>query len=217
LIYFPTRGRAELIRLILAEAGVDFDEHPVISNGQPMNGLPTDFTQLKASGLLPFQAVPVWEEPDGFRLAQSLAIARYLSRKYGLLGSSAREEAQIDQVLGMYDDIRPEVRRLVTAAPAERLATRSELNTVTLPRWLENMDRLLKSNDDGIGFVVGKSFSVADLAFWYLLELIRDNGFGALIDKHPRLVAYADRIGKRPSVYKWVTSDRRAKFVPPPV
>jgi len=29
LIYFATRGRAELIRLVLAEAGVEYAEHPV--------------------------------------------------------------------------------------------------------------------------------------------------------------------------------------------
>src|SRR4051812_48818940 len=93
LIYFPVRGRAEIIRLVLAEAGVEYDEHPILKGEPPRNGRPTDFAELKASGLLPFQAAPVWEDADGFRLAQSLAIVRYLSKKHGLMGSNPREEA----------------------------------------------------------------------------------------------------------------------------
>jgi glutathione S-transferase len=216
LIYFPVRGRAELIRLVLVEAGVDFQEHSVVANGPTHQGRPTDFAQLKQSGLLPFQAVPVWEEPDGFRLAQSLAIVRYLSRKHGLLGGTPREEALVDQVLGLFDDVRPELRKLVTVAPADRAATRTELNEVVLPRWLGNMDRLLASNRDGVGFIVGESFTVADLAFWYLLELIRDNGFGARIDRYPRLVRYEKRIEERPQLKSYRASERRPKFVPPP-
>ena len=75
LVYFAARGRAELIRLVLAEAGVDYQEHHVGHGTPPVQGRPTDFDTLKATPLLPFGAVPVWEEPDGFVLAQSGAIA----------------------------------------------------------------------------------------------------------------------------------------------
>lgn len=217
LFYFPVRGRGELIRLILAETQTEYDEHPVMKDSPPRNGRPTDFTALKDSGLLPFQAVPVWEEPDGFRVAQSLAIIRHLSRKHGLMGSTPREEALVDQMLGAYDDVRPEIRKLVIAAPGDRAAVRAELNNAFLPRWLKNFDRLLTSNEGGTGHLVGRSFTVADLALWCLLELVRDNGFGPLIDKHPVLTAYAARVGERPRILAWTKSPRRPVFIPPPV
>jgi glutathione S-transferase len=216
LIYLPLRGRAELIRLVLAETGVDYDEHTVTSKTPPKNGRPTDFAELKATDHLPFQALPVWEEPDGFRLAQSLAIIRYLSKPHGLLGSTAREEAQVDQMLGVFDDVRPEIRKLMVVAPEQRAATRAELRDSTLPRWLKNLDRLLSANRDGTGHLVGASFTVADLALWYLLELMRDNGFGPQLDSHPRLVAFAQRISQRPRLQAYVSSPRRPQFVPPP-
>src|SRR5262245_37800292 len=172
LTYFASRGRAELTRLVLAEAGVDYDERLV--------GKDVDFPSLKASGQLPFEAIPVWDEPDGFRLAQSGAIATYLATKHGLRGATVREAAHCDQMLGAFDDVRAELRKLALAGPHERDLRRAELETKTLPRWLGWLDRLLAANRDGTAFVVGDGITVADLELYYLIEMIGDNGFAAL-------------------------------------
>src|SRR5512133_1020972 len=111
LIYFAARGRAELIRLVLAEAGADYQEHPIGRGTPPANGRPTDFQTLRATPLLPFGAVPVWEEPDGFVLAQSAAIANHVARAHGLQGRTEREAAQCEQMLGAYEDVRAELRK----------------------------------------------------------------------------------------------------------
>src|SRR5689334_7697562 len=117
LIYFPARGRGEVIRLLLAEAGVSYEE-------ENFNG-PEEFAKLKASGRLPFLAVPVWEE-DGLRLAQSGAIAAHVARTHGLYGKSARDQALIDQALGALDDVRLEIRKLVGGDAAKRPEVRAE-------------------------------------------------------------------------------------------
>ena len=215
LIYFKARGRAEVIRLVLAEAGVDYDEHPIGKDLPPWNGKPTEFQALKDSGLLPFQAAPVWEDADGFRLAQSQAIARYVAASHGMGGKTPREQAQIDQMLGAVDDVRMEVRRLVSE-PDKRPAIVAELTSTFLPKWMGFLDRTLAANRDGTGFVVGESITVADLSLYYLLELLRDNGFGAPIDAFPRLVAFARRIAERPGIAKYLASPARPAFIPLP-
>jgi glutathione S-transferase len=58
--------------------------------------------------------------------------------------------------------------------------------------------------------------TVADLALWYLLELIRDNGLGASLEHHPALVAFADRIARRPRIAAYLASPRRPPFAPLP-
>jgi glutathione S-transferase len=216
LIYFHARGRAEVIRLVLAEAGVDYQEHPVGKGTPPANGRPTDFAALKASGELPFDAVPVWEEPGGFRLAQSLAILNHLGRTHGLGGRTPVEAAKIDEWLGGIEDVRAEVRKLAAAPPERRAAVRSELSTATLPRWLGYLDRLLRANRGGLGFTVGEGITVADLALYYLLELLRDNGFGEAIDRYPALVAFTQRIASRPRIAAYLASPKRPAFVPLP-
>ncbi len=216
LIYFPARGRAELIRLVLAEAGVDYEEHPVGRGTPPVNGRPTDFAALKASGDLPFEAVPVWEEPGGFRLAQSLAIASHVGRTHGLGGRTPAEAAQIDEWLGAFEDVRAELRKLTPMPPDQRPAFRTELRTTILPRWLGWLDRLLRANRGGAGFTVGEGITVADLALYYLLETIRDNGMGEAIDRYPALAAFEKRIASRPRIAAYLASPRRPRFVPLP-
>ncbi|HTT71974.1 MAG TPA: glutathione S-transferase family protein [Anaeromyxobacteraceae bacterium] len=216
LIYFATRGRAELIRLVLAEAGVDYQEFVVGRGTPPVGGRPTDLAALKATGELPFDAVPVWEEPGGLRLAQSAAIANHIARAHGLRGRDALEEARCDELLGAVDDVRLEMRKLATVPPEQRAVQRAELATATLPRWLGYLDRLLRRNAGGRSYVVGPGLTVADLALWYLLEMVADNAFGEALARYPVLVAYAERIGSRPRIAAYRSSPRRPPFVPLP-
>ncbi len=212
LVYFPARGRAEVLRLALAEAGVDWEEHPVGRGTPPVDGRPTDFAALKASGDLPFEAVPVWEEPGGFRLAQSVAILNHVGRTHGLRGRTPLEEARVDEWLGAVEDVRAELRKL-TATPAEqRRALRAELGASTLPRWFGWMDRLLRTNRGGAGFTVGEGITVADLALYYLLELVRDTGLGDAIDRYPALAGLEKRIASRPHIAAYLASPRRPPF-----
>jgi len=216
LFYFAARGRAELIRVVLAEAGVDYQEHPIGRGTPPLDGRPTDFDALKATPLLPFGAVPVWEEPDGFVLAQSAAIAHHLARAHGLGGKTLREAAQCEQMLGAYEDVRAELRKLATVAPEGRAAQREQLASQFLPRWFGYFDRLLRANRGGAGVLVGEALTVADLALFTLVELCQDNGFGGAVAAYPSLVAFAARIAQRPRIAEYLESPRRHPFVPLP-
>jgi glutathione S-transferase len=215
LVYFPSRGRAEVIRLVLAEAGVDYAERRVGKGTPPADGRPTDLAELKADGTLPFGAVPFWEEP-GLRLAQSAAIANHLARRHGLRGADAAEEARCDELLGAVDDVRAELRRLATAPPEGRAAVRAELLTRTLPRWFGDLERYARPRIEASGFAVGKSLTVADLALWYLIELANDNGFGAALAGCPALAAFAARVAARPRIAAWIASPKRPPFLPLP-
>ena len=216
LLYFAARGRGEVIRLVLAEAGVEFDEHHVGKGTPPAGGRPTDLATLKQAGVLPYGAVPVWEEPDGLRLAQSAAIANHLARRHGLRGATPLEEARCDELLGAVEDVRGELRKLYTAAPEQQAAVRAELLATTLPRWLGDLERYARPTLEATGFAVGRALTVADLALWYLLEMIRDNGFEAALGACPLLRAFFDRIAARPALAAYLASPRRPAFTPLP-
>ena len=101
--------------------------------------------------------------------------------------------------------------------PAEqRGAFRAELASSVLPRWFGYLDRLLRSNRGGGAFAVGEAITVADLALYYLLEMVRDNGMGEAIDRYPALAAFERRIASRPRIAAYLASPRRPKLAPLP-
>jgi glutathione S-transferase len=216
LLYFPSRGRAEVIRLVLAEAGVDYAEHPVGKGTPPVGGRATDLADLKASGAAPFGAVPVWEEPGGLRLAQSAAIANHLARRHGLRGATPLERARCDELLGAVDDVRLELRKLATCPAGERPALRAELLGTTLPRWLGSLEAYLAPALAAGGYSVGSAITVGDLALWYLLELIQDNGLGESLARCPQLLGFFGRVAARPRIAAWLASPARHPFTPLP-
>jgi glutathione S-transferase len=80
LTYFNLFARAEVPRLLLEDAGVDYDFVPV-------SNWPETKAQLIAAGKLAFGQVPLYEEP-GLTLVQSNAITRHLARKHGYNGTN---------------------------------------------------------------------------------------------------------------------------------
>jgi glutathione S-transferase len=205
LTYFSSRGRAELIRLVCAAAGVAYQEKK-LGVYHPVDKTP-DFEALKATGTLPFDMVPLWEEPDGFRLAESDAIVRHVARTHGLYGRDAREAARCDMIFSGADGLRVDLRRLVSVAPTERAALREELRERIVPRWLGYFERMLAAN--GGDFIVGNAMTYADVALFLAFENLRDNGFGGTYAACPKLAAHAERIAAQPGLARYLASPER--------
>ena len=88
LYYFDVRALAEVVRLVFAAAGQKYEDIRFTREKWP---------EWKPKA--PFGKAPFLEVTDGsktFTLSQSKAIARYLSRKFGLAGKDDEESALID-------------------------------------------------------------------------------------------------------------------------
>merc|ERR1711874_619530 len=113
----------ELSRLILAQAGVDYEDHRI------------GFDEWK-SGLkdkTPFGGLPMIDY-NGFELAQNLTIARYLAKKFDLAGKTPEEEALCDMIVDCTMDV------INCDFKSEKF-----LNE-TLPNAIKNFAKLLDSN-----------------------------------------------------------------------
>lgn len=207
LTYFSSRGGAELARILLAEAGEAFEERNV-GLYHPTEKTP-EFLEVKASGKLAFDALPLWEEPDGFAVVQSDAIVRHVARTRRLYGAGDREATQCDVVMEGVKDVRAEIFKLADADPQRRAEVREALVGERLPRWLGYLDRILGGNAGGEGFYVGGGVTCADLAVWYLLETMSINGLSGPLEAFPRLRAFNDRIGGRERIARHVASPTR--------
>ncbi|XP_052803818.1 glutathione S-transferase P 1-like [Mya arenaria] len=215
LVYWDVcPGRAEFLRLLFEEAGVLYtevnDRDIIIKDVIKGEG-----------GLYPHFAPPVIKKGK-FSLSQTHVASRYLAGKFGLLPIDEEEAAHAEQVnLTCHDYIAEGRLAFHGIYPTGPYATQKETTQPyidrflesRLPRWLQYFERLLKSKDDGKGFVVGKSLSYADLGLLHVLRATEAQ-FPAAWEAEdvPALKAFKKRIEARPKLAAYLTSSRCQPF-----
>ncbi|XP_033317782.1 hematopoietic prostaglandin D synthase-like [Bombus bifarius] len=93
LIYFNARGSAEHIRYIFAYIGIEYIDERI-----PLQLWP----EYKDS--MPYKKLPVLEV-DGKPVAQADAVARYLARKYDLMGRNESDALICDVLVDTLEDL----------------------------------------------------------------------------------------------------------------
>jgi len=196
LTYFDSRGRAEFSRLLFAEAGADYVDNRVNSEG---------FKAIKSE--LPFGQLPVLEA-DGQMFAQSISIARYIARKYGLYPTSVEEAAKADMVV---DGVIDANTALNTAN--KDASKKTQFWDESLPSWADHMEKILKKNQDAnkSDFFVGKEITYADLAVFNFVDgLLRTKSDA--FEKYPLLKTHYEKIKSRPKIAKWLSTRPETRF-----
>merc|ERR1719433_2002523 len=136
LTYFNLMGRAETTRLILAQAGVAFEDKRIE---------PAEWPALKAS--LPMGQLPI-SEVDGKTIGQSMTIARFCGRRFGLAGKDELEGALADQAVDQVSDFLAElVKVMKEPEEAKKAEMGKQLKLEKLPAFLASMEKLLKAQE----------------------------------------------------------------------
>jgi len=189
LTYFDGRGRGEIIRLILTQADVPFEDVRLSNE---------EFAQRKSS--LPFLQLPIFEIDGKITLCQSNAIARYLARKYDLAGRTELEQVQTDMIVDCMQDILDPLIVFFTPG-ANQAELKKKYIEEQLPVWLTKLEAFLVANNSGDSFFVGHSLTWADLF------LVRSCGAFNLIAgledpfaNHPKLKVLYERVIKLPRI-----------------
>jgi len=195
LTYFNGRGRAEIIRLVLTAAGVPFEDHRISFD---------EMKQLKPT--LPFGQVPTFEIDSKVTLSQSLTIARYLARKYGLAGKTDLEQAQADMTVDCIEDsLRPvPVFYRFEQDPVKKAELKKKYIEEQLPEFLNKLEALLVHNKGGDGYFVGDHLTWADL---YLVRMNASLtlmvGIPSPFDKTPKLKGLYERVIHLPKIAEY--------------
>ncbi len=93
VIYFPVYGRAEATRMALAYAKADWEDERISE----------EFGPRKAAGEFPNGQLPVLVH-NGKYYNESLAMLRYVGRKFGTYPSDAEAAWEVDQVVDWAND-----------------------------------------------------------------------------------------------------------------
>jgi glutathione S-transferase len=202
LTYFSARGRGEAIRLLLEDAGLEYEDVRHTSDTWP---------QAKKEGIadlsLPFGQVPALKHGP-VELVQSHAILRFLARRYGYIPpKSIDAEAAADMLAGAVEDVHRKYSAVVYSESWETLLD-SYLKD-TLPMWLNYFEALLKKRQTP--FYLGARVAYPDILVWDMLDSNLRLNPDCLADM-PYLQALWARIYSRDQISRYLTSDRRPPF-----
>jgi len=196
LTYFDLRARAEPTRLILAQAGVEFEDERLPAPWDDM----APWTAMKPTtpfGVLPILCV------DGTKICQSMTIARYCGHAYGLGGKNAMENAQMDEIVDAVSDFTEKQYNafLFEKDEAKKAELQKTYTTETGPTFLKQLEARLCSR--GGEYFVGGKLSYADIIVYnFCSELPCKQALAS----HPKLNALVDKVANLPNIKKWVES-----------
>ncbi|RCN48918.1 glutathione S-transferase protein [Ancylostoma caninum] len=216
--YFDGRGSAEIIRQIFVLADQEFEDVRLSQEEWPMH-----------KSEMPFGQMPVLEV-DGKQLGQSLAIVRFLARKFGFAGKSPFEEALVDSIADQWKDFIHEVQPCLlivlgfAEGDLEKVAKEQFLPSSR--KFFEYMTKFLRESffeymtkflrESKSGYLVGDSLTFADL---YLAESSAEfaKKIPALYDGFAEVKAHADKahaekVRSIPALKNWIETRPKTKF-----
>lgn len=225
LYYWPgLPGRGELVRLVLEQAGVPYDDVARRPEGEG-GGAAAVLAQLRAPGpgLRPL-APPVLVH-GALRLSQAANICAWLAARHGLVpdDEGARAEAlQLQLTIAdlvaeahdthhpvgvgdYYEDQKDEARRHAAQFVAQRM-----------PKFLRYFESVLQANAQGQGrHLLGASLTYVDLSMNQVLRGLAyafPRAFAALAPQIPGLLALRDHVDALPRIAAYRASPRCLPF-----
>ncbi|XP_065937989.1 S-crystallin SL11 [Magallana gigas] len=196
LMYFDTKGRAEVIRLAFVVAGQSFEDKRF-----PME----EWQTVKPT--IPQKQLPCLQV-DGRLIPQSGAIMRYVAREFGLYGDNNDENTRVDVIIGTAEDfLKSAIAIHYEKDETKKAELKKDLEENKLPQFFSLLEDILKENNDGDGFFVGKKISLADILIYDITDQVGATAklpafppkLGGLIERvknYPKIKEYLAKRGK---------------------
>ena len=192
LYYGNARGRAEQIRFVFAQAGVQYEDIRLTSEQWPEFKPKTPYGQL-----------PVLEV-DGKMLAGSGPIERFLAEQYGLSGSNAFENTEIASILDVVDDLAEKLAAVYFEKDeARKTKLKKELDETHIPKYLGALEKRAAANNSADGWIYGTKVTYADFGVYLqgeYVQMIAPN----VLDNYPALKKLRESVEKLPNIARWL-------------
>jgi len=196
--YWDIRGLAQPIRYLLNYVGAEYEDKRY-SIGPAPDFDKSQWLSEKPNLGLDFPNLPYYIDGD-VKITQSLAIIRYLARKYKLVGESEQELIRSDVTEQQVMDLKMALVRVCYNAAEYEKAREEHLKT--LPGQMELLSKFLGSNK----YVLGDKLTYVDFLLYELLDVLLVYE-PTCLDATGNLKEYVDRIREVPELKKYLESD----------
>eukprot|EP00696_Hemimastix_kukwesjijk_P017390 gnl/Hemi2/6058_TR2095_c0_g1_i1.p1 gnl/Hemi2/6058_TR2095_c0_g1~~gnl/Hemi2/6058_TR2095_c0_g1_i1.p1 ORF type:complete len:205 (-),score=84.92 gnl/Hemi2/6058_TR2095_c0_g1_i1:104-718(-) len=192
LHYFPIRGRAEAVRLLMEDAGIRYE-----------NNVPAwpEFKSRCAFGQLPML------EHDGLDIVQSNTILQHVGRLANRCGANDTEKTMCNMINDGAEDLRGAYLKLIYQ---NWDAGKADFLEKTVPASLGYFEAFLSKSSSG--HFVGDEFTYCEASLWELLDCVQRLNSDALA-AFPLLTAWKAKIAARPRIAAYLASGKRPEQV----
>ncbi len=195
ITYFDIRGRAEPIRLLLEDVGVQYEDRQITLDEWP-----------KLRDTTAFHRMPIYREGDR-EIPESFAIMNYLGRKFDLLGEDEDSRVRCDVVIEAWRDYGNRVAN-VFGALSQSEPARIEFIETEQPSLLKDLETFYLRKSTKTPYWAGNSPTVGDFVAFHLIEGIA-NQFPKLLSRFGALKEFQEHFSDRPNIRAYLISSRR--------
>mmetsp|Transcript_7780 Transcript_7780/g.12880 ORF Transcript_7780/g.12880 Transcript_7780/m.12880 type:complete len:239 (+) Transcript_7780:144-860(+) len=223
IVYFGLAGRAEPIRLAAVVGKLPFYNKAI--NFKDFGAMQQDKDRLPL-GQLPL--LEIEDERIGHKtiIPQTDAILRYVGKRTGLYPDDPLEALQVDSIMDTIKALEAPmevtfmgpVKSLIADKEwekDEKLAMRKRILEVAIPKYLGFLERKLTEN--GTGWLVGTSITIADLRLYFPCQVMIGNGIldgipPESLDSYPNIKKCMAKISEIPEVVAWYEAHPGRKY-----
>lgn len=192
LTYFDLPARGEVTRLLLHYGNVEFEDFRAKS---------PDFRELRDSGALPFQQLPIFQIDDKV-LAQSEAIERWAANYVGLLPQDPLHLAEMDMTICALRevlDLLLDIKYHSKDEEQKQEFTKKFLENI-IPKFFGGIEKYAGST-----FLHGDKPTYADIALFAIVEtILRQTLDNVDLSAYPKLLNSIEKVGKLPTLAEYL-------------
>lgn len=150
-------------------------------------------------------------EVDGKELPQSGAICRFVAREHGFYPPDAWGRAQVDVITETIVENDASLKKVLLERDQEKKEVlKKEYVEGSLKRQSENLEKLLRKNNEGVGWFVGDKITLADVMVFCIYYDINSSILGKdpsglpNLDGFELLKSFIVRFKSEPKIAEWI-------------
>uniref|UniRef100_A0A7E4ZU25 Glutathione S-transferase n=1 Tax=Panagrellus redivivus TaxID=6233 RepID=A0A7E4ZU25_PANRE len=204
LISLPGRGRAECLRMMLVASQTPFLDHRINL---------TQWKEFRRREQLPDDTkLPLLRVNGKRTIVGGRQIGRFIAERVDLLGSSAQDASDIEDIVATVESLEPNLAPVIRATLTKNFVARKDAWSEFKEKSLLPVIAELTKKLDGKAHFVGDRLSWADIAVAEAMSRFAHCFEANFIHGHPILKQHMMAVEREPGLARYVSERPMAQF-----